>query len=180
MAKKRVATSQDGSLTLACKDMEIRLLLEDIAAAVGIQIYLFDKPGQERISLDVSKKKVQEILRSVLRDYDYAVVYCSDQQSEGGIFVMSEDESGKAPLPNQNEVGKRRAANTQEEDENSSLRRKAMIESQIAHLEKRLANGFSDEVYERWAKIRGSDFVTHDRERVGQLKEKVSVLSQSK
>jgi hypothetical protein len=162
----------NGLLSLQCEDRPILDVLDRIAKAAHMRIYLFDSPGTSQIQRNYIQEPIGDVLRSLLKECDHAVVYAS-RGAPGVRFVGGSDalQMGFRPEKSLSTRNYREdvAGPAEKGDSlvpNMGSERQDRLMRQVRDLEARIESGDSDRDYERWARIRGRQYVIHDRERL--------------
>lgn len=166
---------KDGLVSVKCKKSSLKELLSDLADTLNIEILLFDDDVTETVNVNLEKVPLEEALWRVLRGYNYAVFF-GDETLEAGVSLMGGKSSGKSSSGDMATVAERRetTASAFENVERSNITTKRMaIEKQIAQIEREIDSGRADEWYEKWISIKDEKFVTHPRERLAMLKERL-------
>ncbi len=77
----------EGNLTLEAKNAGLSELLQEIAKTAGIDIFVNKgfQPGQGRMTMKIDHEPLEEVLKSLLKGFNYAAVYVK----EGDDFRIS-------------------------------------------------------------------------------------------
>jgi type II secretory pathway component GspD/PulD (secretin) len=165
----------DGLVSVKCKGTPLKELLSDLADTMNIEILLFDDDVTETVNVNIEKVPLEEALWRVLRGYNYAVFF-GDETLEAGVSLMGGKLSGKSSSGGMAPIAERRetTASAYENVERDNITTKKMaLEKQIAQIERQIESGHADEWYEKWISIKDEKFVTHPRERLAMLKERL-------
>ena len=159
----------NGLLSLQCEDRPVLDVLDRIAKAADMRIYLFDSPETSQIQRSYIQEPIGQVLRSLLKECDHAVVYAS-RGTPGVRFVGGNDVLKNRTLPESRaltRLDKEDVAETA--GRGDSLAANTVLERQnrlMRELEARIESGDSGRDYEKWARIRGQQYVIHDKERL--------------
>jgi hypothetical protein len=124
------------------------------------------------INLTVLDESAADVLRNVLRDYSYAVIY--NVGREGCVYFL-EDVKGDFPVNDyrQEEDDASLSYNNEIAQDETTKKEKAIQRTQhfIENLKQRIESGQSDELYDRLVSESEDDSETiiHDREKLEQL-----------
>jgi hypothetical protein len=124
------------------------------------------------INLTVLDESAADVLRNVLRDYSYAVIY--NVGREGCVYFL-EDVKGNFPVNDyrQEEDDASLTHNNEIAQDETTKKEKAIQRTQhfIENLKQRIESGQSDELYDRLVSESEDDSETiiHDREKLEQL-----------
>jgi hypothetical protein len=84
---KMVLALDDGRFTVKGNQVPIADLLQEISEASGARIFLFDPIETTRINVDLEARDLQEVLRTILRGHNYALLF-GDTEAEKGLRMM--------------------------------------------------------------------------------------------
>ena len=137
-------------------DVPIMDILDNLSEAADLQIIIIRADDMNRrVNVNFIKEPVEDVIRNILKGYSYAIVFNVMDECEISLFHAKGNEiSGikKNIVLTDNSIQK---------DEIED--RKYELIQMIEELNQRIESGISDKEYEKWAKIRGQKYVTHDR-----------------
>jgi hypothetical protein len=76
---------KDGLLTLRCKNMPLVEVLSHIARVANLEIYLIEAPGNVFVNKDYLDEPLKKVLKRLLKDFNYAVIYASGDIGTAGV-----------------------------------------------------------------------------------------------
>jgi len=79
---------KEGMICLNGKRIPILPLLEKIIEASSIEIFVIDGIDSRSITADFKDRPLEDALKSILKDCNYAIVYCEDKSSTGKIHIL--------------------------------------------------------------------------------------------
>ncbi|MBN1380501.1 MAG: hypothetical protein JXA41_02380 [Deltaproteobacteria bacterium] len=94
---------QDGALSLEATNATVGELLETIARTAGIDIFIARgyQPPESRKTISISGESIEDVLRSILRGYNYAAIYIKegDQFRIAAVKIYPEGQRGGEVVP---------------------------------------------------------------------------------
>lgn len=134
--------------------IEFLIGLSELANLQFIVVEAID-PNQ-LITVNFNHEPIEEVVRSVLNGYSYAVIYNTSEKDQG--IILSYNASGDIQT-NVDHFGSGTPMDTKETT-------RQMLTQRIKELNRRIESGESDRCYEKWVKIKGPKFVVHDRDKL--------------
>lgn len=81
---------EDDLLSISLQERPLLEVLDEIAFAANVEIYLAKVPNPGPVSVECSREHVREILRRLLKGENYAVVYNPSPILSGGVLLIEE------------------------------------------------------------------------------------------
>jgi hypothetical protein len=171
---------RDNLFTISGYQVPMAEVLGRIAREVRGDIYVVNGKGvQNRINFSIKEQTASNVLRTLLRDQSYAVVYNAGK--EGSVYFL-EAAGGKTPLRDYREDWDGEVVSYGDTIPRELSKKEKEIrrtEDFIANLKNRIESGQSDELYSRLVKENNPETVTHDREKLEGLEKKLNELKGS-
>lgn len=86
---------RDGRIDMDVRSRPLDDILGEISAKTGLQVYVFDPLSSEPISIAMSDRAPEEVVRSLLKGYNYAVVFGSKSVGSGGVRLVGGTGAGE-------------------------------------------------------------------------------------
>lgn len=80
-------TLADGMVSVDAKDADVSLLLRELSARIGFKLWIPDNLQSEPISVRIDNQPIEKILRRMLADGSYALVY-GDAGQVTALYVL--------------------------------------------------------------------------------------------
>jgi hypothetical protein len=91
---------EGGMLTFRAQNEALQLILKQIGDHAGVKVYLAEGLGQEQISVEFRRYRLDEALRQMLKAYDAVFLYGAEQNGQGpvlqAVWIYS---AGRAQTP---------------------------------------------------------------------------------
>ena len=144
---------------ITCHASDIRLMdfIEALALEANLQ-FIFDEAldPKTRISLNVGCEPLNELVRKILKGRSYALVFNVTERDQPLIISYESYKSQTSGGDIYNNPDSQ--VNERVETKRDSVQQK------MEDLRERIDSGESDREYDKWAKIRGAKYATHDEE----------------
>jgi hypothetical protein len=92
---------RDGRLTLSVREMPLTRILENLYRTAGIDVFMAKGLTPGPVSADVKNQPLDEALKTILRDYNYAAIYV--KEGDGfritALKLFKEGEQGGEVVP---------------------------------------------------------------------------------
>lgn len=165
---------QDKKLTISASDITLKDLLRQVSEITRTEIFLFDEVFSGTIDAKFSEHTIEEVLKSLLKGYSYAIVYAAHSDAYGLYSMLTPRRQRVATEPYN--FHKTAGINDSSLHSEYSLEHERMLISKIQSLQERIDSGQSDRTFEKWAAVRGAQFVVNDRDRLAHYKRQLAEL----
>lgn len=165
---------QDNKLTLTASNIDLLELLRKVSEVTRTEIFLFDEVTSKKIDVNFSQQTLEEVLKSLLKGYSYAIVYAVRSDSYGlySMLIPRRQRSNPLTYDSRKTIG----INDHTYPSDYSFERERMLVSKIQSLQERIDSGESDREFKKWAAIRGAQFVVNDRDRLAHYEKQLDEL----
>jgi hypothetical protein len=145
----------NGFVSIRKSDIPCIKFLIDLSELANLQLIVVETIDPNRlITVNFNHESIEEVVRSVLDGYSYAVIYNTSEKDQGLLSYKAEKVK-----TNSDDFGSGLPLDAKET-------KRQMLIQKIEELNRRIKSGESDRFYSRWAKVRDPKFVVHDRDKL--------------